>query len=140
RLVVRLGLVLCLASFTALGAERQKLVVMGLTSNGPGAEAGAAAIEEQLTTELGRDDRFEVIGRIEIAALLRIERQRRRLGCSEDSATCLAELSGALGAPFVVSRQLAHVDGSFRLHVKVIDNARATVRVREDAVGSSGEA
>ena len=60
----------------------------------------AVALGEALTQELSRRGFFEVISAGDIRALLGVERQRALLGCSDSS--CTAELSGALGARFVL--------------------------------------
>jgi TolB-like protein len=124
---------------TAAAAERPRVVVMGLVAVDSQSQV-AGALEESVSTELGRLGRFEVIGRSDIAALLGIERQRQLLGCSNESSSCLAELSGALGAPFVIAGQLARVGESFKLDLKLIDNGRSTVIARESVTEPKAEA
>jgi TolB-like protein len=113
-----------------------RLVVTGLSAGDPALTALATAAEEQLVGELGRLGRFEVIGRTEMTTLLGIERQRQLLGCSEDSSACLAELSGALGAQWVVSGQLSRVGGELRLHLKLLDQRRSKVVARESVTAA----
>ena len=56
----------------------------------------------------------------EIAALLGMERQRELLGCSAESASCLAELAGALGVDGVVTGSLGKLGSAYTVNVKII--------------------
>jgi hypothetical protein len=56
----------------------------------------------------------------DIRALLGLERQKQLLGCDE-GASCLAELSGALGAGAIIAGQLAKNGERLRLSVKLLN-------------------
>ncbi len=62
----------------------------------------------------------EVISEQDIKQMLGRERQRELLGCNEESASCQAELMGALGAEGVVVGDVAQVGGLFQINVKVV--------------------
>jgi TolB-like protein len=72
----------------------------------------------------------------DIANVLGLERQRQLLGCDE-GASCIAELAGALGVKELVSGQVARVDGSFRLVIKVLRADTGAVRFARSVVVDS---
>jgi TolB-like protein len=119
--VIRLFLALALASTSALAAERQKVLVLDISVSSPDLKATANNLVEQLLTELSRNGRFEVIGSSDVAMLLGLERQKQLLGCGEESASCLAELGGALGAPWMISGALTRAGMIYRLDLKLMD-------------------
>ena len=62
-----------------------------------------------ITSEVQRRGFFQVISQQDIATMLGLERQKQLMGCADDSTSCLAELSGALGARFVMSGTLTRL-------------------------------
>lgn len=62
----------------------------------------------------------EVMSEQDIKQMLGRERQRELLGCNEESASCQAELMGALGAEGVVLGDVAQVGGLIQVNVKVV--------------------
>lgn len=131
--LVAVALVLAL---DASGDELPRVVVLDVTVNdspGPArqrAQSLAAAIGEQLLTELGRNGRVEVMGTSDIATVLGLERQRELLGCSESSTSCLAEMGGALGARYIVATALSRAGTQLRLDIKLMraDHGQAIAR------------
>jgi TolB-like protein len=85
--------------------EREKLVVLEVTSGDESTKRTARLVEEQLLTELTRVQRFEVLGQNEIAAALGFERQRKLLGCTEDQGSWTAAWPSRLELLEVVRRQ-----------------------------------
>ncbi|MBL8910117.1 MAG: hypothetical protein JNM17_05360 [Archangium sp.] len=118
---MRWVLLLLLFSFPAL-AQRPKLVVLHFT--GPGFEpAELASATDRVAAVLARRDVYELISAREIDTLLGVERQKQLMGCSESA--CMAELSGAIGARFVMSGALAKLGDSFQLTLTVLDTQRS---------------
>jgi TolB-like protein len=79
---------------------------------------------------------FEVITPQDVSTLLGFERQKTLLGCSgEEQASCLAELSGALGAGAVVTGSIAKLGGAFTIEVKVLSprDGKTLASARSDA-------
>lgn len=112
---------------TAAGAaEKPRLVVMELTP-GSGVDAAAAApLTDAIASEAVARGFFEVLSTRDVQTLLGLERQRQLLGCSEEAAqSCLAELSGALGARFVLSGSLARLGSTWQLSLTTLDSQRA---------------
>ncbi|MCU0697153.1 MAG: hypothetical protein MUC96_11530 [Myxococcaceae bacterium] len=105
------------------------VAVLPLTTGDTALAEGARSLSDQLAAELGRDSRLKVITSADVATLLGLERQKQLLGCSEES--CVAELTGALGAAYVVSGALARVDDVVRLDLQVLSTAKGAAVVRE---------
>ncbi|MFZ5445685.1 MAG: hypothetical protein ACOZQL_37175 [Myxococcota bacterium] len=96
-------------------------------------------MSEQLLTELQRTGRFEAMGTSDLQVLLGMERQKAILGCSPDGeSACLAEISAALGAPWVVSGSLAQFGKVTRLDLKLI-SAKSGKAVFRDGASFSEE-
>lgn len=123
--VSRLALAIGLLSATALAAEREKLLVLDISVSAPELKATANNLAEQLLTELAKNDRFEVIGSSDVTLLLGLERQKQLLGCEETSASCLAELGGALGTQWLISGALTRAGSIYRIDLKVVDTRKA---------------
>jgi len=127
-----------LAAMPAAAAERQKVVVLSVQALDAEAAQGdetaaqrlAIIVTEQLTRQLASQD-VEVIGSRDLASLISIERQRQLLGCSDESTSCLQEISDALGAPLTVTGTLSIAGKAMRLDVKLIRTRDAHVLFRE---------
>jgi TolB-like protein len=105
--------------------EKPKLVVLELSAAG-GVEAQvASAVTEAVTAEVAGRGFFDVVSAKDIQTLLGVERQRQMLGCSDEGATCLTELAGAMGARFVLSGSLARLGDTFQLTLQTLDSAKA---------------
>ncbi len=78
-------------------------------------EQRADYITEQLGVELVRAG-LVVTTPADLRAVLGLERQRQLVGC--EGTTCLAELTGALGAEIVVLGQVARSSAGYRLTLK----------------------
>lgn len=123
-------------------AQREKVVVLEIAVNDSSPDEAdrkrverlAAAIDEQILTELSNSGRFIVVGKSDIAALIGLERQKQLLGCGEDANSCLAELSGALGSPYVISGALARAGTKLRLDLKLVRADKGEVIGRQGAV------
>lgn len=101
-------------------AERPRVVVIGVSASNEKLKQVGATIAEQILTELGRTERVEAMGASDVQAVLGLERQKQVLGCTEASSSCLAEISSALGAPWLVSGTLGQLGKAMRLDLKLI--------------------
>jgi len=70
-----------------------------------------------------------VIGKSDINAMIGFEKQKKVMGCTEDS-TCLAEIGGALGVDFIMVGSLGTLGSLFRIDLKLVDSKKAKVRSR----------
>lgn len=113
-------LVLALGPAAAGAAEKIRVVVLNVGASDPKLKQLADSIAEQILTELGRSKRLDVIGMSDISAVLGMERQKSILGCTDQSSSCLAEISAAMGAPFLVTGNLARAGKATRVDIKLI--------------------
>ncbi|MBL8918455.1 MAG: hypothetical protein JNJ54_06310 [Myxococcaceae bacterium] len=112
-----------LLSVVSASAGPEKVVVVNLTPSEASLERLAASLSEVVLTELGRSKAISVIGQNDVAAMLGVERQQQLLGCGEAQSSCLAELSGALGAPWLVTGTVARLGSAYRLDLKLLSTA-----------------
>lgn len=120
-------------------AEKPRLVVLDLVPAGGIEPSVAAAMTEALTAEVAAQGFFAVVSSSDLRTLLGQERQRQLLGCSDGGASCLVELAGAIGAPFVMSGTLARLGDSYQLTLQTLDSNKAqpvsrSVRLSKDLV------
>ncbi|MFO0597823.1 MAG: hypothetical protein U0228_21155 [Myxococcaceae bacterium] len=122
-----MGLVSLIAVIALGAAEKPKLAVLDVQAVGS-APAEAAALTDAITQELHKRDFFDLITANDIRTLLGVERQKQLLGCSESN--CTAELSGAIGARFVLQSSLTKLGSSLQLSVQMLDTAKAQAVAR----------
>ncbi|MBK7862379.1 MAG: hypothetical protein IPJ65_27975 [Archangiaceae bacterium] len=120
-----LVLALTVAAQPPVSGERPRLAVLDLAT-GAGVDAQTAGpFGEAIAAEVQRRGFFEVISQRDISTMLGLERQKQLLGCSEEAQSCLAELSGALGARFVLSGTLARLGDAWQLTLNTLDTKKA---------------
>ncbi len=113
RLRLALGVAALLSAFPAAGAPadtRPKMAVLDFQPSGASASLAGAATGA-VATELDRLQVFKVVTSEAIRGMLALERQKQMLGCSADSAACLAEIGGALGVDYLVSGRVIGLGG-----------------------------
>lgn len=131
---------LTLVAVAALGAaERPKLIVMDLTSGGGVEPSLTAPVVEAITNEVQARGFFEVLSTRDVQALLGLERQKQLMGCSE-AESCMTELSGAIGARFVMSGSLARLGDAYQLTLTTMDSQKAQPLGRATRLARSLEA
>jgi hypothetical protein len=104
-------------------AEKPKLIVLDLTPGGGADPAVVTAFTEALTTTVMKAGYFDVASQRDVAQLLGVERQRQLLGCTESG--CVTELSGAVGARFVLSGSLVKLGDAWQLTLTMLDSQKA---------------
>jgi hypothetical protein len=109
-------------ALTALGAgpARPRLIVLDLAGSAGIDAAAISTLTATVAAEVDRRGVFEVFTSRELASVLGLERQKALLGCSE-GASCLAELSGALGADLVLSGTIARLGDAWTLTLQTVD-------------------
>ncbi|MFO0600884.1 MAG: hypothetical protein U0228_36575 [Myxococcaceae bacterium] len=120
--------VAALVMMAVLGTEGlPRVVVLDFTAAGV-----EDSVAKNLTTasvaEIARRGFFQPTSSEEVRVLLGLERQKQLMGCSENS--CMAELAGALGAPFVLSGSVGKVGETLQLSLQLSDTARAVAVAR----------
>ena len=103
-------------------------------------DAAAQFYSDHFAARFAGDERFEVVTRSDIVAVLAVERQKALLGCESDQASCMAELAGALGVEGIITGQVARVSDAFQLNVRVISaSSRALFTHSSALLGSEKE-
>jgi hypothetical protein len=119
-----LSALLCVA-LAADPAPKPKLVVLSIDAAANVDPATRAVFDDGIAGAVAKTGAFEVISAREVQVLLGLERQKQLLGCAEESSSCLAELSGALGARFVLSGALAPLGGTWQLTLQLQDTTKS---------------
>ncbi|MFT3711121.1 MAG: hypothetical protein QM817_26125 [Archangium sp.] len=110
-----------------LAAEKPKLAVLDVAAVGVD-QAQASALGNAMAAELDRRGFFEIISANDIRTLLGVERQKELLGCGDSN--CTAELSGAIGARFVLQATLTKLGNSMQLSIQMLDTSKAQAVAR----------
>jgi hypothetical protein len=76
---------------------------------------------DYFSQRLAQQGAIRVTTKSEVAALLGFERQRQLLGCTEQSAECLAEISGALGVDGLVLGSVGKFGERYGVNLKIVD-------------------
>lgn len=97
------------------------MVVLDVQKVGGATDAEASLISDAIAERLTRIGVFQIVTQRDIATLLGVERQKQLLGCGEDSASCMTELTGALDARFTLSGQLNRLGGTYQLTLTTLD-------------------
>lgn len=97
----------------------------------------AELLSEVALTEASSLEKFEIIGRSDIASMIGFDQQKKVLGCADDSS-CLAEIGGALGVDQVLVGSLGRLGALYRVDLKLVDakKARVLARFGESVEGS----
>lgn len=129
--LVRVLLPLWVIAFAAQAAGRPKLVVTGLSGSDAAMQRVGETLSDSLLTELARSKRVDAVGPGDLSAVLGLERQKQLLGCGTDSASCLAEISAALGAPWVLTGSVMRMGKTTRIDLKLIHTSDGRVAWRD---------
>jgi hypothetical protein len=82
----------------------------------------ATLVTELVTTALAKEPRFEVVASGDLRRQVEVESNSAALGCDSSSASCLAELAGALGAKVIVYGKLGTLDDVVVLTLDLFDS------------------
>jgi hypothetical protein len=91
-----------------------------------------------IVVEVGQDASLDVVGTSEIERLAELEAERQSSGC--DTAACLAELAGALGARYVVFGDVGALGELSVLTLNLFDSKTGTALKRVTMNGRGVEA
>ena len=114
---------LCLLTFVtlaagqAMAAEPLKIAAPGLQTVKISKEM-AEFCNQHLSAALTQHS-FRVLTPAEITAVLGLERQRKLIGCEEDTS-CVAELANALGVQAVLLGSVGSFGDLFQVNLKII--------------------
>ncbi len=123
----------------ALASDQPGLAALNIKAE-RGVDASLATlISEAILSELKASGRFaSVIGSSDMQTMIDMEQQKQALGCDEN--TCLAQLGGALGVPYLLSGSLGSVGGQFMLNLKIIQVEESRVAERKTHIFDSEKA
>lgn len=100
--------------------EKPGLAALDVTTmRGVDRSLGTIVSDAILTGLKAGGDFGSVMGASDIAAVINLEQQKQALGCDDDS--CLAQLAGALGVPYLFTGSLGIVGGRYLLSLKIIN-------------------
>jgi TolB-like protein len=124
-----------LAAAPAAAQDRCKAAVLDLTPGAGVSAKRATALTEVVTKEVGEHLACDVLGKSEIASLISFEAEKQAAGCADDD--CMAEIGDALGVKYLITGDLAEVDGAVLLSMRMMDLERTKVveRVTESYLG-----
>lgn len=114
-MTVVVPLVLQLLAATAT-PEVPRLLVQQFTVRGVD-EATAESISDGVGPEIDRRGYFRSLTSKDVQTILGLERQKQLMGCAEASS-CLAELAGAMGAPYLLSGTISQIGPSLQLSMQ----------------------
>ena len=109
-----------------------KLAAPGLTTTGLSPAFAAPLTDHLAKSFIG----IRVVTPTDIAALIGLERQKQLMGCSDDSAACMAELGDALGVQGLLVGELIQLGKSIQINLRIVDPgtgqklATASARIR----------
>lgn len=108
---------------------RERLVLMELEGAGT-AGADAAALTDNLCSELAAHPRYELVCPGDLRALLQVQSMERLLGCSAED--CVKQLGELARARQVVAGTVSRLGDTWSLSLRLLDTAGATVSRRAD--------
>jgi len=117
--------------------EKPKLLVLDLQAVGGAPEPIAAAITQQVINEVEAKKFYTLLSSRDLAAILSIDRQKQLLGTCDDSSACMAEVSGALNARFVLGGNVTRFGDALQLNLQLFDNKKSQVIHRATRLAKS---
>jgi TolB-like protein len=137
--MTRALLAAALAVIPALSAAapRAKIAVTDIRSVQGVAPGTATILSDIVVSEIARSG-FDVVSQADITAMIGFEKQKKVLGCSEDSS-CLAEIGGALGVDFMLTGQVGQIGSRYRVSLLIVDTKKARVVARSAQFSDQNE-
>ncbi|MCI0573176.1 MAG: hypothetical protein L0Y66_20720 [Myxococcaceae bacterium] len=118
-------------------APRPLVAVLNLEAN-PGATEQAPGMTALVASGLASNDKVRVISQTDVSTALGLERTRQLLsGGSCSSSECLVELSGAVGARFIVFGRLDRFGDRYVLTATLFDSQKAVSLAKPRAEAGS---
>jgi TolB-like protein len=100
--------------------QPEGVAVLDIQTSGNVDATRFAPLSSILGTEAARYPELRVVTGADIRNMLGFEAQRQLLGCETDS-TCLAEIGGALGVPYVLASEIAVFGDRLHLTLSLLD-------------------
>lgn len=126
-----------LASAPALAEEgRISIALLDVKPKGAVSPELPPSLTALASTHLQKKGVFQVVTQADVRRMLDFEGAKMALGC-EAEASCLAEVGGALGVPYLLTGTLARLEDTYIIHVVLIDIDDAKTIGRETLSTSS---
>jgi TolB-like protein len=112
---------------------KNSVAIFEFVTNEKGLEDKAQSVGVLVATRLAQHPGVRVVGADQIRAVLGLEKQRKLLGCTDES--CVTEAAGALGVRYVLNGRLDRFGSQSIVSVVLVDSrsVQALARLREDA-------
>jgi iron complex outermembrane receptor protein len=124
-LVLLFGL---LWSGASVATEPVSIGVMDFVAKGGMSQDKADVLADLLAEEISRMGDVEVITEAEIFSIMKLEKQKRLVGC--DTTECISEIGGAYGVRWMVSGNVSMFGETLLLNLKLFDVERMKVASR----------
>jgi hypothetical protein len=104
--------------------EKPRLLLQDITAGASVDASVTRGVTASVAHELTRRGVYDLLTSADIGTALGAERQRQLLGC-EEAQSCLTELSGALGARFIMTGSLVQLGSAWQLTLQTVDGTTA---------------
>lgn len=101
----------------------QTMLVLDIRAVGDVGEDRARVLTDLLVSHLRSANKYKVMGSQDVVSIIGANEQAQLAGCDDDS--CMAEIAGALNAPWLVSGNLGLLGNDYVLTLKMIDSTQA---------------
>ncbi len=107
-------------------AKKEQVLVMALKAAPAVDPSSIKALDNLLVLHLRAVDKLEVVAQADIVAILGADQQRLLVDC--DAESCIAEIGGALGAPWMVIGSVDLLGGATLLNLKLLDTREGKIQ------------
>ncbi len=97
----------------------------------------ASFLSETFAQKLAEHSNLKVTTAKNIGALVGLERQRELMGCDNNAGNCIAELAGAIGAQAVVVGEVARLERSLQVNLRVVNGKTSDLLFSTSVRGST---
>lgn len=113
--------------------DRCQVVIMNLSMLGVSDDQQYVAqiLTDTLAAEVNSLGTCEVITQADVAQMLDFE-AAKAIACTDDTASCVAEIGGALGVERVISGSIGLLGSSYKVQIKLHNVAKGRVEARYD--------
>lgn len=120
-------------------AEKPKIAVLDLSFTEAVGEDLPRALGAMISSQLAATGAFEVITQDDVRQMIGFDKLKTALSCEADSS-CLAEIGGALGVPWLITGSIAKVGPEWVLSLALIEIEQSRTAGREVVHGESDTA
>ncbi len=108
-------------------AEHPRVIVQDLRADGV-SQGMADSLTDLLVVEMVRQDRYEVLSRKDVLAILQNEEQKELLGCDEDQ--CISDFGKLMDSPYLLKGSVGKLGETFVVNLDLINTRSLKVERR----------